>query len=591
MKASKIILPLLGLFMSALTYGKTIFIEYDKHCMDRYEYRYNGAGLSHIAYHILLNDREKIILEVGIENKIVRPDRPTNLRNCKDVALNEKMVRQINDGDLQVFIVRKHGNGFNVSPVGIATYNQLSATFMGFTSVDYKYVFKFNHLSADKNLALDGSESSVNYKAMLSQGCPRKYQFMRQKQRAGRSYAEMLVIPEIGVLEERTGFNETDAQNNRLVLIAVNNTPIQQYINDFCSDQGINAAYDGSFFSKGRRYLASTNTTTSGNIYDLETGTYKPGSGSDATNTTTTTTTSTNPGYVTEDGTVWVCPIYKDIDRNLYINRNTGQPAEGECGGNTYRNGKMLGKTDVIYTTAEPTTTAPATSTAPATTTTTVAGVYGKARCQDYSRDGYHIVQPNETLYGIARLYSVRVENIKKWNALRSNLITPCMKLYVHPLGSVRTPSKSFDSRDEVLTSKGEVHVVQPNETIYQLAKRYGYTTDRFREMNRLGPNERIYIGQKLKTSDCNCPAPATATTDIPQPAEHLPAVAMHDKGDAVPASYDYVGAKREVHIVKDNETIFSIAQRYNISVQRLRALNQLEENEIIIPYQRLYVN
>ena len=595
---SKVILLLIGICVSAVSYGKTIFIQYDKGCMDRYEYRYNGAGLGHIAYHIQLNNREKIILEVGIENKIVRPDRPTSLRNCQDVALNEKMVREINEGTLQVYVVRKQGNGYNVSPVGIATYNQISPSFIGFTSVDYKYVFNYNQLAADRNLAIQGSESTVHYKGMLNQGCPRKYQFERKKARAGRSYSEMVIVPEIGMIEERTGFNETDAQNNRLILISVNNTPLQQYIGEFCADKGINPTYSGSFYSKGRQHMS---TSTATNIYDLETGTYKPGAGAEATsgnsgsivNGTSTTSTS-QPTTIST--TTFQCTIYKDLDKNMYMDRATGLPAEGECGGNQYRNGRMLSKATIVSTTTTPATTSSPTTVSgnnptPPGTFASSDAIYGDGRCADYSRNGYHIVQPNETLYGIARLYGRKVENIKHWNSLTSNLITPCMKLYVRPKSSINTPGPGTDTKEEVLASKGEIHIVQPNETLYQLAKQYGYTTERFRKMNGLGANDRIYIGQRLKTSDCNCPAPAIASTDIPQPAQFTADVALNDRAEGVPQSYDYIGAKREVHIVKEDETIFSIAKQYNMSTERLRALNKLEVNEIIIPYQRLYVN
>ena len=109
MKTSKIFTLLIGICLLQFSYGNTIYLEYDQSCMDRYEYRYNGSSSNsgHIVYHLRLNEREKVVLEVGIESKIDYENRPNGIKRCHDISLNERMVREINNGDLQVFIVKK----------------------------------------------------------------------------------------------------------------------------------------------------------------------------------------------------------------------------------------------------------------------------------------------------------------------------------------------------------------------------------------------------------------------------------------------------------------------------------------------------
>jgi LysM repeat protein len=46
----------------------------------------------------------------------------------------------------------------------------------------------------------------------------------------------------------------------------------------------------------------------------------------------------------------------------------------------------------------------------------------------------------------------------------------------------------------------------------------------------------------------------------------------------------------KKMHIVKEGETLSSIAARYGTTVRRLRSLNQMEKNEIVIPFQEIYV-
>ncbi|MEL6865134.1 MAG: LysM peptidoglycan-binding domain-containing protein [Bacteroidota bacterium] len=602
MKTSQVFILLLGLCLNSLAYGETIFIQYDKNCMDRYEYRYNGGGYSHIAYHLNLDERQKVILEVGIESKVPRNTPPQGMVNCANVKINERTIREINNGETQVYIVRRQGNQYNVSPVGIATYSQISPTFIGFTSLDYKFVYNFRQPASQRNLADSKSESSVFFRGTLKHHCPKQYQFEKTKKQAGRNYSEMVIIPEIGIIEERSGFNKTDAANNRLVLVAINGTPIEQFYNNFCSEKGLNNVFSGTFYSDSRP--VSSTSTAGGGLFDLETGTYKPdnnnntNTGPNTNNSTggSTTGTTTRPdGSTVFTGTSTICPIYKDLDRNIYIDRTTGQPAEGECGGNTYRNGQMVNGSSVTTTTttAGPTTTT--TTTQPTTTPPTAPSttVVSNGRCPEFSGDGYHIVQPNETLYGISKLYGLNVGQLKNFNGLRNDLIKPCMKLYTRRRGTTGAGNTAIASADE-FTGKGNTHVVQKNETLYQLANRYGYTIDRFLQMNGLNRNDRIYVGQELKTSDCNCPAPSNSYTSVnapatmPQPAEFSGSLTTNSD---VPQSYDYVGNKRRVHIVKDNETVFSIARNYNMSVDRLRDLNNIEQNEIIIPYQRLYID
>ena len=268
-----------------------------------------------------------------------------------------------------------------------------------------------------------------------------------------------------------------------------------------------------------------------------------------------------------------------------------GQPANGECGGNSYRNGVMLGSTTVVTTPNQPTTTTTTGPTTPVVTTTPSIPV-NISNCAELSSPGYHVVQKNETLYGISRLYGVSVNEIVRMNGIPNpNRLSPCTKLRIGNAASttvVNTGSSSEDWR----TTTG-VHVVSRGETIYQLAKRYGYTTSRFRAMNGLGVNDPIYIGQSLRTTDCNCPSPANttvattqgATTALPVPAEYSAT------GGRLDTRGESSGVKRKVHIVKDNETVYTIARSYGISVARLRSLNKMEENEVIYPFQRLYIN
>ncbi len=573
--------------------ASTIYMEYDPACMDRYEYRYKGvnSGFSHVVYHLRLNDQEKIVLEVGIESKIDYETKPNNVKRCSEISINERMVREINNGDLQLYVVKRAGTGYNVSPVGISTYAQISKRGIGYSSVDNIFAYDYSQPANGANLARKGSSAKVFYNGTLSHTCPKKFLFTKTKNQAGKNYAEMTIVPGVGVVTEKTGFNQTDAENNVLELVSINGVPINNYLSSYCrtNPDGLPSTFYSS--RKGSVESPIFNNTIEGGTVTTNTNNNRNTNTSTGVVTTTTTTGPFNTG-----GTVIYddCSVYKDLDRNLYIDRATGQLANGECGGNNYRNGFMLGSNSIVTTTATPTTTTTVNTRPPVVQTTNNTNVVevtpGPANsyiyCKEVSTYGTHIVQPNETLYGIARQYGVTVDQLKKFNGLRRTVISPCQKLLTRPASEVVT------QRNDILVAKDGstyVHVVQRGETLYQLANRYGYTVDKFKAINGLNSNV-INVGQRLRISDCNCPSPNTsapantATVDV---TGELPNSFEATQGRLVADATQ----KRRLHIVKENETVYSIAKSYNISVERLRTLNNLETNEIIIPFQRLYVN
>lgn len=147
-----------------------------------------------------------------------------------------------------------------------------------------------------------------------------------------------------------------------------------------------------------------------------------------------------------------------------------------------------------------------------------------------------HDIAGGETLYSIGKKYGVSVGDLKKWNNLKSNTIYKGKQLVVsdpaqasvqvstadlprvsniasaNPGGSMPVPY----GESSAIGVKGVnqvYHTVRTGETVASIAMKYGYTEDKFREINSLKPNEYPKIGQKLKTTDCDCPdTPAPAT-------------------------------------------------------------------------------
>lgn len=118
----------------------------------------------------------------------------------------------------------------------------------------------------------------------------------------------------------------------------------------------------------------------------------------------------------------------------------------------------------------------------------------------------FHVVKPSETLYSISRQYGVTVSDIKKWNNLKDNTLSPGTKLAI---GNAASNGKVVDAGGGTDFSAGErdIHIVKQKETLYNISRKYGVSVEQVKEWNHLTGNE-LKIGQKLVVSP---PAGSTA--------------------------------------------------------------------------------
>lgn len=109
-------------------------------------------------------------------------------------------------------------------------------------------------------------------------------------------------------------------------------------------------------------------------------------------------------------------------------------------------------------------------------------------------------------------------------------------------------------------------HRVRSGETLGSIARRYSLSVDALRSANNLKGNT-IRVGQDLVVTEA--PARTVASTS-PSPVRSAPALAL--------ASSESVG-KRGTHVVKQGETLWSIAQSYGVGVEALVSHNDLSRS------------
>ena len=103
-----------------------------------------------------------------------------------------------------------------------------------------------------------------------------------------------------------------------------------------------------------------------------------------------------------------------------------------------------------------------------------------------------HKVKKKETLYGLARQYNVTIEQIKEYNPLIDKIgLKKKMQLQI-PVYPVVEEPKAVPLKEGL-----EKYLVQPKETKWRLAYRYGVT---IQELEELNPQikEGLKIGQEI---------------------------------------------------------------------------------------------
>ncbi|MFT6320992.1 MAG: LysM repeat protein [Granulosicoccus sp.] len=581
---------LLFLFAAFNSFGTSIYIDYNasKDCMDSYEYAKDGnEETPYLFFHLKVSDNEKIILEAG-EEYTPRQYKPAGTETCAELERDEKFVDEVNNGTLEVFLVQEHTYGFRIYKVKKAEYYYNTNIAFGTRSDNYSFSYYYNQASTG-NLATKGSKADVYFSEKDDNDCLSRYKFRIKTDPARNSMADLTILPEIGILYKKSDPMPPLAVGEKLELRKINNYNIVDYLGLICKfyggqpkttsgDTSPNNPGDLSANNADVPMNPNINTnpiinTPNGGIN--VTGGNSGGSGLLSGGSTGGYTSTVYPG---------AGRIYLDLDKGYYVDSTNGLRAEGDFGGNSYRNGYMINKNTGT------TTTVPSTGTnIPAVPTTTVNDDSG---CLEVSTNDTHIVQKKETLYTIARTHGLDINDVKKWNEIgANNRIYPCMRLTIVP--PVEKPSKGAGMADCLEQPTYNTHVVQKRETLYSIAATYGVTVNQIKAWNGLR-RDAIYPCTRLMIqppSDYQIirqvPAQSAGTTYYIRPQTAPATVTPATQ----PQSYAYVGAKgAKYHTVAKSETLFRIAAVYGLKVAELKRINGLT-SDMIKPGQVLLIS
>ena len=202
-----------------------------------------------------------------------------------------------------------------------------------------------------------------------------------------------------------------------------------------------------------------------------------------------------------------------------------------------------------------------------------------------------HTVKKGQSLYSIASMYNVSVDELIRLN--------PGSEKRIRTGKTLRVPQISGSNQN-----KPTFHTIQAGETLYQLTLKYQVTAKAICSANPGLSAQNFRIGQIVaippRTTE---EVPATENTATPiNPVDGV-VIANGAKGTANAATKDKTAVERqqkketwrEMHKVKRRETIYSISKEYDITEEELIAANpELKENKLkrgsflFIPYKKV---
>ncbi len=611
MKIKLTLAVLMTLALTTTAIGQTrYYLQFDQNCMNRLEYAYDKTtpGNEFVTYQINLGNQKSILLITGLEQRASQQSaRPDNLLACGtsqfNQLVNESLVDAIKSKVAEVYMVLPaNNNQYKVAAVQDVSYQAVENKVLRVESSQFRFTYDLNGSTRSGDLSGNDVKGRIYYVGNFTEG-PCEGVILRQVYANPKNYLDLYVIPQVGVVKEQSSNSSTTYE-----LVRVNGMDASTYIPQNCGGN--------SMSNRG----------------------------------------STQP---------------------------QGMPESYNSMGSQFSSkGANLSREEIKQ----------------------------------------YLVSNKETLWSIAQKHGINVNNLKDWNNLSSNVIRPGQSLRLTPPGqesnemtskSGASPSTFSQSGERAWRTTNGFHIVQSGETVEQLAQKYGYLEERFRDLNNLQPGQTIYSGMKLRTTDAapqqspyfNTNQPGSSpqnsggyqdpysgnyqpqnsyynqyqeqykttnpnTTSGQQESQKVPApynyqnygpvpgsynnnqpqnsnpsgwnnnyysnpntttkgavppsnynvapsstspsnpsapygfsptgVYNKEQGQGlqsrgVPASYNYSSgssnAGRTQVTVQEGETLSQIAQRFGLTQDQLRQLNRLEKNEIVLPYQKIYIN
>ena len=209
------------------------------------------------------------------------------------------------------------------------------------------------------------------------------------------------------------------------------------------------------------------------------------------------------------------------------------------------------------------------------------------------STEGYYIVKKGDTLYSIARDNNLSVSELKKLNNLTSNTLSIGQRL------KIKSDTTISPIEPTQPTDTSNIYTVKSGDSLYSIARKYNVTVNDLINYNNLKSNV-LSIGQQIRIP--------SSTTNAGETSSNIYTVKSGDSLYSIARKYNVtvndlmkynnltsnllsIGQQIRIptsgtsntYTVKSGDSLYSIAKKYNTTVDRLKSKNNLTSNLLSI--------
>ena len=197
-----------------------------------------------------------------------------------------------------------------------------------------------------------------------------------------------------------------------------------------------------------------------------------------------------------------------------------------------------------------------------------------------------HQTVAKDTYYSIARRYNVVPKDVMNYND--SKLLQIGVIIKVPTAIPFRENVTSTRNQEPATTDATQLteHIVQKKENLNMLAQKYGTTVNEIKRVNNLN-TINLQIGQVLKipvtSPESTVTSEVTAENRVPANTIQKPVEKPIDKVLTNQVLNNPPKGEEEFieHTVSSNETMYSIATKYQLTMDQLKAKNNLSTNQL----------
>jgi membrane-bound lytic murein transglycosylase D len=182
-----------------------------------------------------------------------------------------------------------------------------------------------------------------------------------------------------------------------------------------------------------------------------------------------------------------------------------------------------------------------------------------------------HLVKKGDTFPKIAKLYRVDPEPILEINRLNKksrlstgmNLLIPLPKDQDDPKPDSLVKKKSNGMEQHSKSVETTTYKIKKGDSLWSIANEMGVNIGALSRWNNLHPEKKLMPGDKLK-------------------------IRMAKTADLLDESRGKRGGKEIIYVVKEGDTLWSIAKKFNLTISEIKTWNHLNESDRIYPEDRL---